>query len=139
MSASEKSFISATKMGLKLTHKILRVKNSRELIKFYVNNFGMEEVKISTPSLSYKVSVLGYTTNYDKNFNKAPDTLPSPTLLEFHYNDSSTITSSFVNCGASKVYWKIGITLHDVGYARKILQSKQMNVIDASQFEDIGV
>ncbi|CAF2582097.1 unnamed protein product [Rotaria sp. Silwood2] len=138
MSTSKQSSIFATEIGLKLTHNILRVQNSNELIRFYVNNFGMENVKISTPSLPYNVNVLGYTTNYDENFNEAPNTLPLPTLLEFHHNDSSTNTASLVNSGASSVYWKIGITLYDVDYARKILQSNQVNTTDASQFEDIG-
>jgi len=104
MSTSNHSSTFATEMGLKLTHNILRVKDSSELIKFYVNNFGMEDIKISTSFFPYNVSVLGYTTNYDENFNKASDTLPSPTLLEFHHNDSSMNKSSIVNSGASKVY-----------------------------------
>ncbi|CAF0850631.1 unnamed protein product [Rotaria sp. Silwood1] len=138
MSTSKQSSIFATEMGLTLAHHILRVKDSNELIKFYVDNFGMENVKISTPYLPYNVNVLGYKINYDENFNKASNTLPSPTLLEFHHNDSSANTSTLVNSGASKVYWKIGITLYDVDYARQILQSKQVNTTDASQFEDIG-
>jgi catechol 2,3-dioxygenase-like lactoylglutathione lyase family enzyme len=138
MSISEQSSIFAREMNLKLTHNILRVKDSTELIQFYLNNFGMEIVQIYPSSFSYQVSVLGYTTNYDENFNKASNTLPSPTLLEFHHNDSSTTASPLVNSGTSKVYWKIGITLYDVDYARNILQSKQVNISDASQFEDIG-
>ncbi|CAF3616295.1 unnamed protein product [Rotaria sordida] len=138
MSTSVSSSIFAREMDLKLTHNILRVKDLNELIKFYVNNFGMKNIEISTPSLPYNVNVLGYTTNYDENFNKALNTLPSPTLLEFHHNDSSTNTSLLVNSGASKIYWKIGMTLYDVDHARQILQSKQVNITDASQFEDIG-
>jgi catechol 2,3-dioxygenase-like lactoylglutathione lyase family enzyme len=138
MSTSNQSSTFSTEMCLKLTHNILRVKDPSQLIKFYVNNFGMEDIKISTSSFPYNVSVLGYTTNYDENFNKASDTLPSPTLLEFHHNDSSTNTPSLANSGPSNVYWKMGITLYDVDYARKILQSKQVNITDASQFEDIG-
>ncbi|CAF4255258.1 unnamed protein product, partial [Rotaria sordida] len=96
-------------MDLKLTHNILRVKDLNEPIKFYVNNFGMKNMEISTPSLPYNVNVLGYTTNYDENFNKASNTLPSPTLLEFHHNDSSTNTSFLRNSCASKLYREIGI------------------------------
>ena len=138
MSASEQSSEFATKMALKLTHNILRVKNSSELIKFYLNNFGMESVTTPTPSLPYHVSILGYTTNYDANFNKAPNTLPSPTLLELHHYDSATNTASLVNSGASNVYWKIGITLFDVDYARKALQLNGVGTSNASQFQDIG-
>ncbi|CAF1170581.1 unnamed protein product [Rotaria sordida] len=138
MSTSVSSSIFAREMDLKLTHNILRVKDLNELIKFYVNNFGMKNIEICTPSLPYNVNVLGYTTNYDENFNKALNTLPSPTLLEFHHNDSSTNTSLLVNSGASKIYWKIGMTLYDVDHAQQILQSKQVNITDASQFEDIG-
>ncbi|CAF3331134.1 unnamed protein product [Rotaria socialis] len=125
-------------MGLKLTHNILRVKDPSELIQFYQNNFGMKHIEISTSSLPYNVNIVGYTKNYDANFNETSNILHYPTLLEFHHDDSPTATSSFVNSGASQVYWKLGITLHDVDYARKFLQSKQVHVGDALQFEDIG-
>ena len=138
MSISEQSSDLAKEMGLKLTHNILRVKDSSELIKFYSSKFGMEAVTIPTPSLPYNVSVLGYTVNYDADFKKAPSTLPAPTLLELHQLDSSTNTPSLVNSGASNVYWKIGITVFDVDYALQALQSKQVNTSAASQFEDIG-
>jgi catechol 2,3-dioxygenase-like lactoylglutathione lyase family enzyme len=128
----------ASEMGLKLTHNILRVKNPSELIQFYVNNFGMKKIEISTPSLAYNVCILGYTTNYDENFNVASNTLPPPTFLEFHYDNSSTTNPSLVNSGSSNIYWKIGITTHDVDYAREILQSKKVNIGQPSQFEDIG-
>lgn len=123
----------ATQLGLTLTHNILRVRNTNELIKFYQNNFGMEHTKTSTPS----VSILGYTTNYDENFNKASNDVPPPTLLELHHSDSSPAMSP-VNSGSSKIYWKIGITTYDVDYAQKVLQSKRVGVSGASQFEDIG-
>lgn len=138
MSTSKQSSNFASEMGLKLTHNILHVKDSSELIQFYVNNFGMTSIEMPTPSLAYNVHILGYTTNYDENFNVASSTLPSPTFLELHYDDSSTTNPSFINSGPSNVYWKIGITLHDVDYAREILQSKQMNIDNPSQFEDIG-
>jgi catechol 2,3-dioxygenase-like lactoylglutathione lyase family enzyme len=138
MSTSKQSSIFATEMRLKLTHSILRVKNPSELIQFYVNKFGMRNIEMSTASLAYNVHILGYTTNYDENFNVASSTLPSPTFLEFHYDDSSTTNQSLINSGPSNVYWKIGITLHDVDFAREILQSKQVNIDNPSQFEDIG-
>ncbi|CAF1175150.1 unnamed protein product [Adineta steineri] len=138
ISTSSQSPDFVTEMNLKLTHNILRVKDPSEMIQFYVSKFGMESIQISTPPLPYNVSILGYTTNYDENFVKASNTLPSPTLLEFHHNDPSIISPSLTNSGTSEVYWKIGITLYDVDYAREILQSKQVNITNASQFEDIG-
>ena len=137
MATSSQSSTLATELGLKLTHNILRVRNSNELIKFYENNFGMENTKISTTSSPHSVSVLGYTTNYDENFNKASSAVPPPTLLELHHSDSLPAMAP-VNSGSSKIYWKIGITLYDVDYAQKVLQSKRISVSGASQFEDIG-
>jgi len=60
MSTSKQSSIFAVEMGLKLTHNILRIKDPNELIKFYVNNFGMRDIKICTPLLPYNVNVIGY-------------------------------------------------------------------------------
>ena len=137
MAASSQASTFATQLGLTLTHNILRVRNTNEFIKFYENNFGMENTKVSTSSLPYDVSILGYTTNYDENFSKAATGVPPPTLLELHHSDSSPAMSP-VNSGSSKIYWKIGITMYDVDYAQKILQSKRVSVSGASQFEDIG-
>ena len=138
MAASKQSAGFATEMGLKLTHNILRIKDPGDVIEFYVKNFGMRDIEMSVPSLPYKVHILGYARNYDENFNVASSMLPPPTFLELHHNDSSTRNLSLVNSGASSVYWKIGITLHDIDHARDILQSKQVNISNPSQFEDIG-
>lgn len=124
-------------IDFKLTHCIFRVRDARKLIEFYLNNFGMKEVQLTKPAFQDNVNILGYTTNYDENFNIASNILPSPTFLEFHHDDSS-IATTLVNSGSSNVYWKIGITLYNVSYAREILQSKQIQVSDPSQFQDIG-
>ncbi|CAF3293660.1 unnamed protein product [Rotaria sp. Silwood2] len=116
MSTSKQSSIFAKEIDWKLTHNILRVKDSSELTKFYVNNFGMKRVKTYTPSLPYNVDVLGYTHIFDENFNKASDALPSSILLELHHNDPSMNTPSLVNSSPSKIYWKLGITLYDANY-----------------------
>lgn len=131
----------ASKLSLKLTNNIMRVKNPNELIQFYVENFGMTNVELSTPSLSslsYNVLILGYIKNYDEHFNVVSNKYPSPTFLELHYNDVSSNDLSLVNSGTSNAYWKIGITLYDIDYARNILLSKQVNIGNPLQFEDIG-
>lgn len=138
MSISKELSSFTTKMDFKLTHNILRVKDSNELIQFYINNFGMTNIKISKESVEYKVFILGYLTNYDENLNVASNKFPSPTFLEFHEDYSSTTNLSFVNSGTSNVYWKIGITLYDLDYARNILLSKHVNIGNPLQFEDIG-
>ncbi|CAF1153462.1 unnamed protein product [Adineta ricciae] len=122
-------------MNFKLAHNILRITNPNEFIQFYLNNFGMQNTLIH--NTSYNVSLLGYPTNYDENFNKTSSALPSPTFLELHHADAVT-NISMVNSGSVNVYWKMGITLHDVDHAREILQSKGIKTSDPSQFEDIG-
>ncbi|UJR12359.1 hypothetical protein I4U23_016536 [Adineta vaga] len=112
----------STELSFKLTHNILRVNNSNELIQFYVNNFGMKINHLSLPS---NVHILGYSINSDENL----------TSLEFHDNDSTSIVK---NSSELKIYWKIGITLYDVNYAQKILISKGIDISEPSQFEDIG-
>lgn len=113
---------------------MFRVKHSKnELLRFYVENFGMTNKETFSSS-----TVIGYSTNYDEDFHPTSNELSPPTYLEFHHKNSSTNEKLLVNSGISNVYWKIGITTYDVDHVRKILQSKQIQCDDPVQFEDIG-
>lgn len=123
-------------MTLRLSSHILRVKNIDQLVDFYVKNFGMEAKKMSTSSSS--ITLLGYRTNFDEDFHPVSSSMPRATLLELHEEKGQSTNVSLANSGSSKVYWKIGITLHDVDLARERLLSRRIAVSEASQFEDIG-